>query len=172
MDRLWAGWRRAYVEDGTSGEGGDDIVRPEPGGCVFCAIFSSPEPPERTYVLWRGEHTVAICNAFPYASGHLMAVPTRHVGDLSALSDEEADELWGTVRAGVRAIQRAYSPGGLNIGANLGMAAGAGVPDHLHIHALPRWGGDTNFMTTVAEARVLPESLTDSWRRLRDAWPT
>jgi ATP adenylyltransferase len=162
LERLWAGWRGDYVSGATTSS-------TEPG-CVFCDILHSGEPDETTLVLWRGERTFAILNAYPYTSGHLMVMPLRHAGGLDDLDDDEGDELFRTVRRASRAVTAAYAPEGLNIGANLGRAAGAGVPGHLHLHVLPRWAGDTNFMTSVAEARVLPESLDDSWRKLKEAW--
>jgi ATP adenylyltransferase len=112
-----------------------------------------------------------VLNAYPYSSGHLMAVPLRHVGSLSDLTEDEATELWSAARLGVAALESAYGPEGVNLGANLGEAAGAGIPRHLHLHAVPRWRGDTNFMTTVADTRVLPETLASSWERLNAAWP-
>ena len=139
--------------------------------CVFCRIIDSGEPDEDTYVLWRGRTSLAILNAYPYTSGHLMVMPVRHVADLEALDPGEGAELWQTLAAAVVAVKKAYSPEGLNVGANLGRSGGAGLPDHLHLHCLPRWPGDTNFMTTVAEARVLPEALSTTWSRLRQAWP-
>lgn len=163
LERLWAGWRSAYIDDVTSAAPKD--------GCVFCGILESGLPDEETYVLWRGERTVAILNAYPYTSGHLLLLPVRHLGGLSDLTDDESDELFRTARLGVAALEAAYRPEGVNLGANLGAAAGAGVPGHLHLHALPRWAGDTNFMTTVAEARVLPEPLSTTWEKLRAAWP-
>ena len=159
-DRLWAGWRTEYVSAADDGD-----------GCVFCRILASGEPDRDTYVVWRGERCVAILNAYPYTSGHLMVLPTRHVGELEDLDDEESAELWAGVRDAVAALKAAYRPGGVNVGLNLGRAAGAGVPGHLHAHCLPRWSGDTNFMTSVAEARVLPEALGVSWERLAGAWP-
>ncbi len=164
LDRLWAGWRTAYVS--SSGQEG-----PDDGGCVFCRILASGEPDEMTKVVWRGESVVAILNAYPYTSGHLMVLPLRHVGEIEELDATETAELWPAVTDGVRALKAAYQPGGVNVGANLGRAAGAGVPGHCHIHAVPRWNGDTNFMTSIAEARVLPESLDATWTKLRDAWP-
>jgi ATP adenylyltransferase len=164
LGRLWAGWRAAYLDDeGESGPGGDR--------CVFCAILSSGEPDEVTKVLWRGPLTLAVLNAFPYTSGHLMVMPRRHAAELEDLEPDEAAELWAAVTDGVRALKAAYRPDGINVGANMGRAAGAGVPGHFHVHLLPRWVGDTNFMTTVAEARVLPESLALAWERLRRVWP-
>jgi ATP adenylyltransferase len=113
----------------------------------------------------------ALLNAYPYNSGHLLVMPNRAVPALDDLTEDEETALWRTVRHGVTAITAAYAPEGVNVGLNLGRAAGAGVPDHLHVHCLPRWSGDTNFMTAVAETRVLPEPLDVTWRRLRDAWP-
>ncbi|MBW3611359.1 MAG: HIT domain-containing protein [Actinobacteria bacterium] len=167
MERLWAGWRGAYVDAPETGSAEPGDV----GACVFCRILASGQPDEATYVLWRGEHAVAILNAYPYTSGHLMLMPTRHVADLETLDAAEGKELWAAVRAGVTALKTAYQPAGLNVGANLGLAGGAGIPGHLHVHCLPRWAGDTNFMTTVAEVRVLPEALSTTWSRLRAAWP-
>ena len=161
LERLWAGWRGAYVETADAAE-----------GCVLCRIVSSGEPDAVTQVLWRGRSCAAVLNAFPYTSGHLMVMPTRHVGDLEELSGDEAVELWPAVTAAVRALKRAYRPDGVNVGANLGRAAGAGVVGHLHVHAVPRWSGDANFMTSVAEARVLPEALPTTYAKLRAAWPT
>jgi ATP adenylyltransferase len=121
-------------------------------------------------VLWRGERTFAVLNAYPYASGHLMVMPVRHVRSMAELDEEEGIELWSALRSGVAALEGAYGPEGVNIGANLGRAAGAGIPRHLHLHAVPRWIGDTNFMTAVANVRVLPETLADSWKRLHAVW--
>ncbi len=123
-----------------------------------------------TGILWRGRTCFAVLNAYPYGSGHLMVVPNRPAADLADLSENESKELWAAVQAAVAAIRRAYDPDGVNVGLNLGAAAGAGIPDHLHVHCLPRWRGDTNFMTATAETRVLPEPLEESWSKLRSAW--
>ena len=173
LDRLWAGWRSAYVSGGGSDPHG---LGPAPIGgetedCVFCRIAASGPPSSDNGVLWVGKTVQVVLNAFPYSSGHLMAIPLRHVASLGDLSEPEAAELWAAARLGVAALEAAYRPEGVNLGANLGEAAGAGIPRHLHLHAVPRWRGDTNFMTTVADTRVLPETLTSSWERLRDAWP-
>lgn len=162
MDRLWAGWRNDYVAHADAGA---------PGGCVFCGLLDSGEPDDQTLIVWRGQKVFAILNAFPYTSGHILVMPYRHVADLDGLDDDETVELWRAVSDGVRAVRTAYSPDGLNIGANLGRAAGAGVPGHFHVHALPRWSGDTNFLSTVAATRVMPESLPVTWSKVRDAWP-
>ena len=165
LEHLWAGWRTEYVtmaaDDG--GPAGDE--------CAFCRILGSGAPDTETHVIWRGARSVAILNAYPYTSGHLMVMPVRHVGELEELDDDERAELWAGVIDAVVALKDAYRPEGVNFGANLGRAAGAGVPGHFHMHVLPRWAGDTNFMTTVAGARVMPESLPATDERVRAAWP-
>ncbi|HLM64149.1 MAG TPA: HIT domain-containing protein [Acidimicrobiales bacterium] len=171
MDRLWAGWRSAYVT--AHGNGGLVGTGSVPGsGSVFRRILDSGLPDDQTYIVWRGPLTFAILNAFPYTNGHMLLMPYREAGELEDLTVEETAELWGAVRDAVVALKAAYRPHGVNVGLNLGEAAGAGVPSHLHIHVLPRWSADSNFMTAVAETRVLPESLGESWARLREAWPT
>jgi ATP adenylyltransferase len=167
MERLWAGWRSAYVA--AAGNGAFD---PGPGeGSIFSRILASGRPDEETHVVWRGETCFAILNAFPYTSGHVLVMPYREVGELEDLTPDETGEMWGAVRDAVVALRSAYAPHGVNVGMNLGEAAGAGIPSHLHVHVLPRWNADSNFMTAVAETRVLPEALGDTWRKLRDAWP-
>lgn len=165
LDRLWAGWRSEYSAGAQQVDSGDH------GACVFCRILGSGQPDEETYVVHRGRHAAVLLNAFPYTSGHVMAMPLRHAADLDELADDEADELWDLIRTATGAVRRAYRPEGLNVGANLGKAAGAGVPGHLHVHVLPRWAGDTNFMTSIAEARVMPEALGSTWAKLRAEWP-
>lgn len=173
LDHLWAGWRSQYVTSATPpGPAPTDALPPDdPGHCVFCRIAASGPPSAENGVLWRGPSTYAVLNAYPYTSGHLMVVPTRHVGSLAELNDDEGQELWAALRRGVGALEASYHPEGINIGANLGRAAGAGIPRHLHLHAVPRWVGDTNFMTAVAGSRVLPETLAVSWERLHRHWP-
>jgi len=173
---MWAGWRSAYVAGATGdphdlGELPTEKSADDPAHCVFCRIAASGPPSVSSGVLWVGRTTLVVLNAYPYASGHLMAVPLRHVGGLGDLDEDEAAELWAAVRTGVAALEAAYRPEGINLGANLGEAAGAGIPRHLHLHAVPRWRGDTNFMTAVADTRVMPETLASSWERLRAAWP-
>lgn len=165
LERLWAGWRNTYVAGtGAPGPGDDD--------CVFCRILASGESEADRLVLWQGSWSLAILNAYPYTSGHLMVLPLRHVAGLDDLAPEEAIEMWAAAADGVRALKAAYRPEGINLGANIGRAAGAGVPGHFHLHVVPRWAGDTNFMTSVAEVRVLPEALPAAWERLREAWPS
>jgi ATP adenylyltransferase len=184
LDHLWAGWRGEYVtgsgdraptadhRDGGDTDREGSTVGPSEGPCVFCRIAASGAPSAENGVLWRGDRTFAVLNAYPYASGHLMVLPIRHVASLGEVTGDEGTELWEALRSGVAALEEAYRPEGINLGANLGQAAGAGIPRHLHLHAVPRWLGDTNFMTSVAGARVLPEALTVTWRRLIDAWPS
>lgn len=166
LEQLWAGWRHDYVASATAEEraGAGDA-------CVFCAIAASGEPSADNGVVWRDEQAFATLNAYPYASGHLLVLPLRHVSDFAELTAGESSALWTAVQSSVAAISAAYDPDGVNLGANLGRAAGAGIPRHLHLHVLPRWSGDTNFMTAVAGVRVIPEALTESWRRLRASWP-
>lgn len=148
---------------------------PTGGGSVFTRILRAVEAgaltDETAYLIHRGAHAFAILNAYPYGSGHLLVMPYREVADLEALTAEESGDVWRIIGDAVRAVKGAYRPEGVNVGLNLGRAAGAGVPTHLHGHVLPRWDADSNFMTTVAEARVLPEPLSVSWAKLRDAWP-
>ncbi len=160
LGRLWAGWRSEYVEAAQA----DD-------GCVFCRLLASAAPGESTYVVRRDEFCAAVLNAYPYTSGHLMVMPLRHVGELEDLDADEVASLWRELAGAVRALKTAYSPDGLNVGANLGRSAGAGVPGHFHMHCVPRWNGDTNFMTTVAESRILPESLPATYEKITKAWP-
>lgn len=164
LERLWAGWRSTYVSDfGSKG--------PDDEACVMCRILAHDDDRE-AYVVRRFERCAVILNAYPYGSGHLMVVPNRHAGKLHELEADEVADLWATVTDGVAAVEAAYSADGVNVGANLGFAAGAGVPGHVHVHVLPRWQGDTNFMTAVAETRVLPEPLPVTFDKVRDAWPS
>jgi ATP adenylyltransferase len=162
VDHLWAGWRSEYLASSSANEG---------DGCVFCRILDSDLPDEERHVVWQGDRCVALLNAYPYTSGHLMVLPRRHVGELEAFDGDEAGELWAAVTDSVAALKAAYTPEGINLGANLGRAAGAGIPGHFHVHCLPRWAGDTNFMTSVADTRVMPEPLSTTWRKLSEAWP-
>ena len=157
LDRLWAGWRSEYVATA-----GDESI-----ACVFCRILGSGEDDEDTHIVWRGDDVFAILNAYPYTTGHLMVMPYRHVGDLEQLEPAEATELWSGVTAAVRAVKDAYGPEGVNVGANLGRAAGAGVPGHLHWHIVPRWLGDVNFMPVVGDTKVISQSLEALYYLLR-----
>ena len=166
LDRLWAGWRTTYIDEVATA--------PEPAGgadeCLFERL-AAVTPDDDGLILARNEHAFAVMNAYPYTSGHLMVAPLRHESTLAGLSRDEAAAVMELVQDANVAVLGAYTPDGINVGANIGRAAGAGVPGHVHVHVLPRWSGDTNFMTTVAEARVLPEPLTQSYEKLRAAWP-
>jgi ATP adenylyltransferase len=176
LETLWAGWRSDYVNSvGTVPQESPGPVEEhgpadDPARCVFCRIAASGPPSADNGVLWVGSETFVVLNAYPYASGHLMVLPLRHVGSIGDLTADEGAELWSATRLAVSALETALAPEGINLGANLGQAAGAGIPRHLHMHAVPRWLGDTNFMTAVAGTRVLPETLAVTWERLRAAW--
>jgi len=146
---LWAPWRLEYVEHA------DD--RP---GCIFCQ-------PEEELVLRRGTHAFLLLNRFPYSSGHVMAAPFRHVGTFGELTDDEALELHRLAAAAIDALSAEYGPHGYNLGWNLGRSAGAGIVDHVHLHVVPRWTGDTNFMPVLADTKVIPEALAATAERLR-----
>ena len=159
MERLWSPWRLAYV----TGQTGDKAR------CVFCdAAAPSPDPSgQDSLVLVRGDRSYVILNLYPYNNGHLMVVPNRHIASLGEATSDELSELIELVRRAELAVREAYAPHGLNMGINLGKPAGAGIRDHLHMHIVPRWNGDTNFMTVVGETRVLPEELWVTAERLR-----
>jgi ATP adenylyltransferase len=167
LDRLWAGWRTTYIDDVAT--------RPEPTtGAEQCLFerLAAVTPDDEGLILARNEHAFAVLNAYPYTSGHLMVAPLRHESTLARLSRDEGAAVMRLVQDANVAMLAAYRPDGINVGANIGRAAGAGVPGHVHVHVLPRWIGDTNFMTAVAEARVLPEPLTRSYEKLRAEWPS
>ena len=153
MDRLWSPWRLAYV-----------TAPHPPSECIFCDAGSHADS---ELVLHRGRHGFVILNLYPYNNGHLMVVPNRHIKLLADLTIEEQAELIAMARWSEMALTEAYRPQGLNVGINLGRAAGAGIEDHLHIHVVPRWAGDTNFMTSISETRVLPEEIGQTAIRLR-----
>ncbi len=157
MEQLWAPWRLAYIKG------------PEPEGCIFCTKPAEGRD-EENLIVWRGGSAFVMLNRYPYNSGHVMAVPVRHTGDLEDLSPAEVQDLWEAVRRSVRALRRALGAQAFNIGINLGRAAGAGIVDHLHVHVVPRWAGDTNFMPVLADVKVIPQHLEDTYRQLREAF--
>ncbi|HLI76161.1 MAG TPA: HIT domain-containing protein [Acidobacteriaceae bacterium] len=185
MDRLWTPWRYAYITgDKKPGarKGVPESLEGWPGDldCVFCNMIAAmdwaiangmpvAEAERQIHLLERGEHGFMVLNGFPYNNGHLMVVPYQHQASLAALPLAAAEEMMRMARRAERALRGVYNPDGLNMGLNLGESAGAGVAAHLHLHALPRWTGDTNFMTVVAETRILPEMLDGSWERIREA---
>ena len=162
-ERLWSPWRMAYVRGG--GDGG--------GGCLFCDLPAQPEDAdEGNHLLARGRLTFVLLNAYPYNPGHLMVAPYRHVGDYLELTSEELAETMAFVGTAVRALRSDADAHGFNLGMNLGTVAGAGIADHVHMHLVPRWGGDTNFMPVVGQTKVLPELLSETWERLRPWFAT
>jgi ATP adenylyltransferase len=158
MDRLWSPWRYSYIQSAGPS-----------AGCIFCDKASSQQDQENL-VLFRGKHNFALLNLFPYTNGHLMIAPYAHVDSLLGCDDDTLHELMRLTQKAEQALRQVYRPDGLNLGMNLGAAAGAGVAGHVHMHVLPRWTGDANFMTSVSETRVLPEDLNVTWRRLREAF--
>jgi len=154
MDRLWAPWRLSYVTAAPA----------PPTDCIFCEARKSRD---HELVLLHGRHSFVILNLYPYNNGHLMVVPNRHVSTLESLEEPERNELMSLTRLSEMALTEAYHPQGMNIGINLGKAAGAGIENHLHVHLVPRWWGDTNFMTAVGQTRVLPEDLRATATRLK-----
>lgn len=158
MDRLWSPWRYNYITGGPPQE-----------GCVFCNKAAGGDD-AANLVIARGQYNYALLNLFPYTNGHILIAPCAHVAQLDELPARTAAELMEMTRQAVRALRAVYKPEGLNCGMNLGASAGAGVAGHLHMHVLPRWTGDASFMTSIGETRVLPEELSVTWRRLREAW--
>lgn len=156
---LWAPWRLEYVQQA------DEI-----DGCVFCAEAAGELTDGSSLLVRRARSAIAVLNKYPYSSGHLMVAPTRHVGSFGELTDDEALAIHHLAAEGARTLERAYGPDGFNLGWNLGRVAGAGIADHVHLHVVPRWSGDTNFMPVLADVKVLPEHLVATRDRLRDAW--
>lgn len=158
MDHLWTPWRMEYIQDHQQSE-----------GCIFC-LAAEVEDNEENLVFYRGKHMFMILNRYPYTSGHVMCVPYAHVDRLHGMTEEGRNEMMSLVNKAVDVLQAVYEPQGFNVGLNLGEVAGAGVADHLHMHIVPRWGGDTNFMSALGQTRVLPESLSDTYRRVKAMW--
>lgn len=159
MDYLWSPWRYRYLTEPKS----------PTENCIFCAMAAERRD-EENLIVFRGNVNFVVLNRFPYTSGHVMIVPYAHAPLLTELSPEAAAEMMQLTRATEAHLRAIYHPDGLNFGMNIGESAGAGIAGHLHMHALPRWRGDANFMTTVAETRVLPEELQVTWRKLKDAF--
>lgn len=164
LERLWNGWRAQYVGQGNA--------RPsDPSKSVFTSILESGLPDSETHIIHRSTESFAILNAFPYASGHVLVLPYREVANLEDLTAAETADLWAVVRDATLALRASHSPDALNVGINLGEAAGGSIARHLHVHVVPRWNGDSNFMTAVAETRTIPEPLPLTAQKVRDAWP-
>jgi ATP adenylyltransferase len=151
---LWAPWRLEYVQHSD-----------EEPGCIFCE-------PDESLLVHRGEGAIVLLNKFPYSSGHLLVAPTRHTGDFASLDADEAAEVHRLAASGMGALAQVYAPQGFNLGWNLGRIAGAGIVDHVHLHVVPRWTGDTNFMPVLADVKVLPEHLLRTRERLAASWPS
>lgn len=158
MDHLWTPWRSTYIKADR-----DDAQ------CVFCVAASSSED-EQSLVVYRAKFNFVLLNRYPYTTGHLMIAPYKHVSRLQALEDVVTQEMMRLARAAEAVLASVYRPHGMNFGLNLGEAAGAGIEQHLHLHSLPRWKGDANFMTTVADTRILPETLDESYRKINLAF--
>ena len=154
MDTVWAPWRMAY------------ILSEKDQGCFFCHKLREPARDAENYVIYRGKEAFALLNIYPYNNGHLMIAPYAHVSSLTALRPEQLLELFDITRRCEQALREAMRPEGFNIGINVGKVAGAGVEDHLHVHIVPRWNGDTNYMTTISETRVIPQQLEDAYKLL------
>jgi ATP adenylyltransferase len=161
VKRVWAPWRLEYVQAAGAGE---------LDGCVFCRAAEGGD--EENLVVHRGERAFVLLNKFPYVSGHLLVAPYRHVASFDGLEEVEALELHRLGGAGLTALRTVYKPEGFNLGWNLGRVAGAGIPDHVHMHVVPRWAGDTNFMPVLADVKVIPEHLRETRARLAEAWPS
>jgi ATP adenylyltransferase len=158
MKRLWAPWRMEYI-------GGEQ--RP---GCLFCRVIEHPDDPDAELVVWRPEGAIVILNKFPYNPGHAMVAPVAHVPGLDVLDDSQTTHLMRALRRAIEVLRSTMSPDGFNVGANMGRAAGAGIPDHIHLHVVPRWNGDTNFMAVIDDVKVVNEALAKTAAKLRLAF--
>jgi ATP adenylyltransferase len=158
MKRLWAPWRMEYI----AGE--------QKPGCLFCRVIENPDDEDAALVVWRPEGAIVILNKFPYNPGHTMVAPVAHVAGLEDLDDPQTTLVMRALRTTVEVLRRAMTPDGFNIGANIGRAAGAGIPDHIHFHVVPRWNGDTNFMAVIDDVKVVNEALTQTAAKLRKAF--
>ena len=157
MKHLWAPWRLQYIEHTADAQ-----------GCIFCDKPAAQRDDEN-FIVARGERVFAMMNTFPYNSGHLLVAPYRHVADLANLNREEMTDLMAATADMLKLLRRVYSPQGFNLGVNIGQVAGAGIADHVHLHVVPRWQGDTNYMLVMTDTRVVPEALADCYRKLRAA---
>lgn len=157
MDLLWAPWRMTYV------------TAEKPKGCIFCDKPAAGDD-AANHIVWRGEKAFVLLNTFPYNNGHMMVTPFAHIADFETLPTDTLAEMMALCQDAVKALKRDFNPDGVNVGLNLGAAAGAGVKDHLHVHIVPRWKGDTNFMSVIADVRVIPQSLDRAYDLLHGAF--
>jgi ATP adenylyltransferase len=162
VDVLWNPWRYDYIKSGENKEKSADS-----SGCVFCTILKSPATDEEKFILHRAGFNFVILNIYPYVSGHLMIVPYTHLADLDKADKQTTDEMMDLAKKCQTAIREVYEPNGMNLGMNFGKAAGAGVAEHFHLHILPRWIGDVNFMTSIGETRTIPEDLQTTYAKLK-----
>jgi len=158
MKRLWAPWRIEYI----TGE--------QKPGCLFCRVIENPDDPDAELVVWRPDGAIVLLNKFPYNAGHVMVAPIAHQGELENLDDAQTADLMRATKRTITVLRRTLKPEGFNFGANTGRAAGAGMPDHVHLHVVPRWNGDTNFMPVLAEVKVVNEHLLQTAAKLREAF--
>ena len=158
MQRLWAPWRMQYI-------GG----KPKPG-CLFCRVIENPDDDDAELVVWRPEGAIVMLNKFPYNAGHAIVAPHAHRSTLEDLDDEQTAELMRALRRTLTVLRAALAPEGFNVGVNIGQAAGAGIPDHVHVHVVPRWNGDTNFMPVIDDVKVVNEALAQTAGKLRKAF--
>jgi len=163
MDHLWSPWRMEYIQKNEK-----DPDRPQ-GACIFCEAAAGSDDAQ-SLVLYRGQTSYLILNRYPYTSGHVMIVPYDHQPSIEQLDASTRGEIMDLTAQAIQALRQVYRPEGFNLGANIGSAAGAGVAEHIHFHVVPRWPGDTNFMSAVGGTRVLPETLEDTYQRLLEAW--
>ena len=158
MERLWAPWRMQYVG-----------VEQRPG-CLFCRVIENPDDPDAELVVWRPEGAIVLLNKFPYNPGHAMVAPIQHVSTLEDLDDDQGLALTRAVRRTLAVLRGTMNPHGFNVGANIGNAAGAGIPDHVHLHVVPRWNGDTNFMAVIDDVKIVNEALAQTAAKLKGAF--
>lgn len=167
MDHLYTPWRMTYLQS-------DEPKSTPTGGCVFCAKAAITEGDglRKELIIARSTHVFGTLNLYPYNNGHLMIVPYAHIPSMEVMPPEALSDLMLTTNKALAAIRRVYNPQAFNVGANIGAAAGAGIASHFHLHIVPRWGGDSNYMSVIAETRIIPDLLEDTWRKLREAWDT
>ena len=160
---MWAPWRSEYLNSNN------DTEKPKKDICVFCDALTTTDDHER-HIIYRGTVSFVILNKFPYNNGHMLVMPNRHISRPDMMTEEERVEIMNLIVKAQSVLYKVYNPHGVNIGANIGEAAGAGIAQHMHFHVLPRWNADANFMTTIANSRVIPESLDETWEKIRKAW--
>lgn len=162
MKKLWAPWRMTYIKDAAKKENESD--------CILCRIAAERDKDEKNLVVARAKHVFVVLNRFPYANGHLMITPYKHIKEFSGLAPKAVAELVAYTQKAIDALRRMSNPDGFNVGANLGRIAGAGIDAHLHVHVVPRWSGDTNFMPVLADVKIIAQALEETWLELQKHW--